>query len=778
MSARPPRRAWLLAAIVLVHLLLGLAYDRATPILEASDEGSHFAVVRWLAQGHGLPVQRPGETTDWAQEGSQPPLYYMLAAALVAHIDTSDWEAVSVPNPFVRHHPGTPHNANLYRHPPAEAGPYQGTALAVHVVRWLSLAISAFTIWLTYRLARAAFPGNESVAVLAAALAAFNPMALFINASVNNDNLLMALASAALLVSLRLLCPERHAGRRLALMAGLGLLLGLAALTKVSGLVLWPIAGLAMVLGEAATDHARPSTEGGPGPQTGRGLGDWLRASFLRLVSAAPGLLITFGVALAVSGWWFWRNLRLYGELFGLNTMVAIAGPRQPPIDLFSLVSQEWWGFFASFWGVFGGFTILPAEWVFMFYGALTLVALAGGVSEVVVRRARPRAAVGLLVLYCLLTAAGVIRWTLMTPASQGRLLFGALAPLAVLLAAGLLAAARPLLRLRAGRNWAHGLSLTLSAALAVVAAVIPNGYIAPHYVPPTPLAEAGLPEDLRPVYARFGSGIELIGYTAGAEPVQPGGTLPVTLYWRALQPMRDDFALALHLLGRDAELVGKLDTWPGGGLRPTSQWQPGAIYADHYWLPVSAAASAPTLLRLQVYFWKWGTDEQLPITGGDGGPLPDLTLAAVGRAVPAHPPEARAEVALPTRFEHGIELLGYSARSRNGLELTLFWRLDGSEPVPADYTVFVHVVDDRGRAVAEPADGPPLAGYWPTSAWLPGELVVDERRVPLPASLPPGSYNVLVGWYDPHTGARLTATNSDGVRWPDDSVTLLVELP
>ena len=63
----------LLIAIIGLHLILGLVYDWATPILEASDEGHHYAVIHWLALGNPLPVQNPENPQNtWAQEGTLP----------------------------------------------------------------------------------------------------------------------------------------------------------------------------------------------------------------------------------------------------------------------------------------------------------------------------------------------------------------------------------------------------------------------------------------------------------------------------------------------------------------------------------------------------------------------------------------------------------------------------------------------------------------------------------------------------------------------------------
>ena len=82
-----------------------------------------------------------------------------------------------------------------------------------------------------------------------------------------------------------------------------------------------------------------------------------------------------------------------------------------------------------------------------------------------------------------------------------------------------------------------------------------------------------------------------------------------------------------------------------------------------------------------------------------------------------------------------------------------------------------MHLVDSKGALIRDPADGPPLNGDWPTSFWVPGETVVDNRLISLPAQLPHGSYSLRLGFYDPVSGTRLVAYRPDGTRWPDDVV-------
>lgn len=97
-------------------------------------------------------------------------------------------------------------------------------------------------------------------------------------------------------------------------------------------------------------------------------------------------------------------------------------------------------------------------------------------------------------------------------------------------------------------------------------------------------------------------------------------------------------------------------------------------------------------------------------------------------------------------------------------LGLTLFWQ--PAETLTEDYTVFVHLVDARGRILAQ-RDTPPQAGRYPTSQWRPREVVVDSANLPLPSSLAPGSYRVVVGLYRPTDGQRLPVLPANSSR-PD----------
>jgi hypothetical protein len=100
-------------------------------------------------------------------------------------------------------------------------------------------------------------------------------------------------------------------------------------------------------------------------------------------------------------------------------------------------------------------------------------------------------------------------------------------------------------------------------------------------------------------------------------------------------------------------------------------------------------------------------------------------------------------------------------------LGLTLYWRSDAM--LPADYTTFVHVRDSTGQATGQTGtivaqmDRPPADGAYPTSLWDPGEVVRDSIQIPIPAQVPAGEYEIVVGLYDFVTGRRLAVFNDRG---------------
>jgi len=118
----------------------------------------------------------------------------------------------------------------------------------------------------------------------------------------------------------------------------------------------------------------------------------------------------------------------------------------------------------------------------------------------------------------------------------------------------------------------------------------------------------------LTPVGAQFGDSVELVGFTAPAQ-VEPGESLTLHLVWRTLVRPPEDFIIFTHLLDPDGTLVAQDDTWPVGGLYPTSRWETGEVVAYNVTIRLPADA-APGVYRLQLGIYCWPSIERLPVSG------------------------------------------------------------------------------------------------------------------------------------------------------------------
>ncbi len=102
-----------------------------------------------------------------------------------------------------------------------------------------------------------------------------------------------------------------------------------------------------------------------------------------------------------------------------------------------------------------------------------------------------------------------------------------------------------------------------------------------------------------------------------------------------------------------------------------------------------------------------------------------------------------------------------------DSIPVTLRWH--ALQPVPTDYTVFVHLIKPDMVTLINTADSGPVNGTMPTSRWQVGEIVVDPHLVTIPEGTPPGTYQIRIGLYN--TEGRLTVVDSGETTVSDNSV-------
>jgi hypothetical protein len=720
--------------LLLLFGLTGLLYSLATPIFEAPDEVWHYAYVRYLAEGNGLPALTDNESGA-NQEVAQPPLYYAVAALASGLVSDEDLPELMWHNPHFGYQSGgtTNDNKNMLIHTEREAFPWRGAVLAIRLARLVSLAFGMGAVLATWGLAREAFPRHRGRALGAATLVALTPQFLFISGVVSNDSAAAALSTAALWIVARIV--NQGATVRRTLVAGV--LIGLATLTKTSCLLLGLPALVAVVL-----SHRRQ-------PQgTGRALID------LALVGAAAG---------AVGGWWYLRNALLYGDPLALQAHVQTLWGRADPASLGTLLS-ELPKVFRSYWGVFGWGSATYPTGVYIVIGGAVALSLAGWTRSLLRRDAPGRGWIlALAALWGALVLAALLQWMRQVEAPHGRLLFPAVGSSAILLVGGWSAL------------WSPWLRRLVLVGLSGLSLLTPWLVIQPALTQPPTVSPAEAAATVSGPQLTFGGSARLLGVAPEQSSIAPGETLSVRACWEAVAPMAEDYTVFVHLVGRENARVAERHTYPGLGRFPSSLWPVGQAFCDVYRLPVATWAPAPALYDLAIGLYDAASGERLTARTADGTEvgLPVTAQIRVAPETPAPPPQAR-----PLDYQLGerIELVGYqlSGPVESGIPLTVTLTWHAEAPPEGNYRVFVQLLGEAGEIVVQ-HDGPPRDGRYPTTAWQAGDVVPDAHVLAVPSPLPGGALRLVTGLYDPDTMVRLPAVGPQGPV-PNDAIPLPME--
>jgi len=123
-------------------------------------------------------------------------------------------------------------------------------------------------------------------------------------------------------------------------------------------------------------------------------------------------------------------------------------------------------------------------------------------------------------------------------------------------------------------------------------------------------------------------------------------------------------------------------------------------------------------------------------------------------------------------QFGDFARLAGYTLQGPDpdnpALTVLLYW--EPLRQTGTDYVVFVHLAgpgasDADAGPLVDQDDHRPRDGFASTLGWEPGAIVRDAYHLlDTPADLAPGTYRLLVGFYDPaDPGARVPVTDASG---------------
>ncbi len=736
-----PVRRWLLTGanglkvILALHFALGVMYTVTFPMWEGHDEWGHFDYVRFVVTHLRAPTLDEKVNIRF-NERSQPPLYYFVAGPLTA------WAAVP-PQwfPALNTLVGLS-GFNFAVHPDSEAFPYSGTPLAFHAARLVSLFLSLFGVLATYAITRLWFPGEKHLALLAAALYAAWPKYVTISSTVTND-ILAAVSGALFMWAWSLWVLRRPTWKSgLALLATLVMML----LTKPTVYGLVALGGLGLLFTVSQFLPLPPR---------------WRIGLALTLVAT-----VCLGTLLALAGLSGLQS----NTLFGARVMDRIGYIVRNFTSLgWEALPQGVPGGLRSFWATYGWANIPAPSWSYLLIGLIAVVSVIG-LAKRLRQSSRSRRVAGLFGLSVGACLVPAVVETLVLKSSarlEGRFYLSALPPVAILLALGWHEFWPRRVAAKAG--------LTLGLGLFAFSASIPFSVFIPVFARPALLPPQAKTEIQHLLDLRYGPGIRLVGYDVSPAKVRPGEAVHVTLYWQSLEPVEDNYIVAIKLLTSEpqASVLAAAHGYPGGGNFATSLWKPGDFFKETYDLktPEKLTQSLRGQFLVELLDAQWSPAFTPRDPHGNVAPNWFGEFKVIGPA-PAFSPA----ITTTYRLNDQLALKGYtlSAPSSAGIKVDLLW--EGLQLTAADYTIALALLD-AGQHIVAQADAQPREGTYPTHLWDPGEQIVDTHVLPLPANLSCGEYVLYLGVYDLVTSYRLPVFDSSGVENPDRSIKIPVKL-
>ncbi|MEE8389606.1 MAG: hypothetical protein V3S14_02270, partial [Anaerolineae bacterium] len=707
-----------------LYILVGIGYALVTPLFEKPDEDGHYGYILYLREHHALPPLIFSE--GFPSEYKQPPLYYLITGALTGWLpDDIAPDDLLITNPYMDFSvPGYRNdNRNVFLHPPDMTPLALGTRL-------ISLLFGLGTVIASYFFAAQLLLKQPLVPIATAAVVGFQPQFLYMATAVNND-VAIAFFGALAITILAYRLQRGHFAYFAVLLGGV---LGLATITKVSGLIFFPLAGLALLL-------------------IHRGF----RRPFFR-----DGVTILV-IALLIGGWWYGRNAWLYDD--PLSISVHTSGDTATRLfwnrirhDLFSIehtfwanpsrtfISQMWLDKIIIWWGRIS-LGLVPLGFLFSQRRHGSRITFRAWI----VLLSWPFTFLLLLITY----------WTREASWAYGRLLFPTLVPIALSFVLGWLYTFPP--------SW-HRIIIPFGAGVVMIVGIlVPMTSIYPLYHPWRAWMGDQVEQPLDILYVDSETGTQvaqLVGYNLPKPFALPGAYLPVELCWKPLAQTSTRYAVFVHLLDLsqlDAHsspgVWGSRRTYPGLGNLPTDRWTLGKTFCDRVLVHVSPDVPTPLAAAIEIGFIDPETDTRLQATSPEG----DSYKVLIVRGVPILSPEELPTVKQPADYvlddAIGLNRVQLSGGTDDTITLTLTWQ--SLQPVSYDATIFVHLSEADGSFLAQ-VDRQPLNGRFPTSYWLPGQVITDVVSLSLARGTYDGQIVLTMGMYTWPSLERLPVTDVD----------------
>lgn len=249
-----------------------------------------------------------------------------------------------------------------------------------------------------------------------------------------------------------------------------------------------------------------------------------------------------------------------------------------------------------------------------------------------------------------------------------------------------------------------------------------------------------------------FAQGITVQGVDFAQQQLRPDEMITFWLKTEVATSLPADYLLTAFLIDSQTyERYAITTNEPFSGLYRSSLWQPGDQLTIPFQLTLPADLPEGTY-RLGLLWYDPVAQMGLPLAGeptettgvGEWGWLTwgEPVAAAFPTPIP---------LPTPVHWQAPLTLLAAAwplspLSPGEMIPLQFLWQAD--QPLTANLTLFVHLVDDQGEIMAQ-QDERPGRGRWPTPGWAASQTVPHLVSIQLPESIPPGVYSLRLGWYD-----------------------------
>lgn len=268
--------------------------------------------------------------------------------------------------------------------------------------------------------------------------------------------------------------------------------------------------------------------------------------------------------------------------------------------------------------------------------------------------------------------------------------------------------------------------------------------------LPPTSPA---MPDDAAVNVVRpspMAAGLVLAGWSLPSGQINAGDVAHVTLLWQA-NLHQAPLNLDAQLIEANGQVLADTAVSPGGAAFPITQWPSAALVRDQLdWRVPNTAPGG----RYQVVLR----------SSQASADLGQLQVAAPGHLFDRPLASTAFDQRIGFARLAGYTLSSTSLRPGDSLTVELVWQ-SMAGTTDAD-RVFVHLRGPDGLPITQ-SDSGPAEWQRPTTGWVPGEYIVDRHSLTLPPNAPSQTYDLVVGLYNPASGARLGEVSLGSVTVP-----------